>query len=116
MVSLTIFHVNTHGPSAEDPPIIIVHEPDVIAPWEYLACWRFPILNHSSFLYSAITEEISDTPSDSPLYPPMMYTLSSVDVVAYIAFLKTILTGFENRSIRYNVLTDLQNSMGNLCP
>ena len=81
---------NTHGPSAEDPPSTIVHEPDVIAPCEYLACWRFPILNHSSFLYSAITDEVSG----SPLFPPMMYTLSSVDVVAYKAILKTILIEF----------------------
>ena len=93
MVLLTIFFyfiVNTHGPPAEDPPITIVHKPDVIAPCEYLACCIFPILNHSSFLYSAITDEVPG----SPLCPPMMYTLSTVDVVAYKAILKTTLTEF----------------------
>ena len=93
MVLLTIFSlcrvVNTHGPPAEDPPITIVHKPDVIAPCEYLACCIFPILNHSSFLYSAITDKALESP-----LPPMMYTLSSVDVVAYKAILKTILTEF----------------------
>ena len=61
------------------PPIVIVIPSIVIAPCPLRACFKLPGFVQLLSLYFAIVDERN---GELSVRPPMIYTLSSVDVVA----------------------------------
>ena len=68
------------------PPIIIIVSSIRIAAWCVRPCIKFPAFLHIPLLYSAIIDyrpyAESPPPSTTPMYPPIIKTLSLVEVVA----------------------------------
>ena len=75
------------GPLFGPPPKIIVVDPEVIAACAYRAWAKFPIFSQLPSLYSAIVDVYWGEP---PVEPPIIRTLSLVEVVAYSDILKLI--------------------------